>query len=185
MTPIDEQGPLEIRRAARAFNLMQERIARSMRDRSRMLAAISHDLRTPLTRMRLLAETGEPSAMKDRLLRNVAQMQAMTASALSFLSGGFDEEEREPLDLAAAAADSCATKECEESGTAVRYIGPERLEYFCRPNSMARAASNLIENARHFGAEVTVRAEAREDELVVSVEDDGPRRFRGAPAGGG
>jgi signal transduction histidine kinase len=172
VAPIEEEGPLEIRRATRAFNFMQERIASSIRDRTRMLAAVSHDLRTPLTRMRLLLETNAQNEMQSKLLQNVKLMQSIVASAVAFLSGSFDKEEMEWLDLGALLLTLC--DEFEEAGCAVRYIGPEQLRCFCRPNAIARAITNLIENACSFGTEVTINASMLGDEVIVDVEDDGP-----------
>ncbi|MDQ0391648.1 ATP-binding protein [Labrys monachus] len=172
VAPIDEEGPVEIRRVARAYNLMQERIARSVQDRTRMLAAISHDLRTPLTRMRLLLETSPPGDMEAKLLRNVILMQSMVTSALAYLSGRVDQEEPEWLDLGALL--HTLRDEFEEAGFHVHYDGPERLECFCRPNAMARALTNLLENACHFGREITIRADTTVGGIIVDVEDDGP-----------
>lgn len=172
VAPIEEQGPLEIRRATRAFNLMQERITRSIRDRTRMLAAISHDLRTPLTRMRLLLETNPATEPHRKLLQNIDLMQSMVASALAFLSGSLDQEEKEWLDLGALLL--TLSDEFEEAGSSVCYVGPEQLECFCRPNAMTRAMTNLIENACHFGSEVTIKACVVGDKVIIDVEDDGP-----------
>jgi signal transduction histidine kinase len=169
---IDEQGPLEIRRAARAFNLMQERISRSIQDRTRMLAAISHDLRTPLTRMRLQLETGTVNSARSKLLRDVALMQSMVSSALVFLSGGFEQEEREWLDLGALLSTLC--DEYEDGGATVSYQGPEQIRLFCQPNAITRALTNIVENGIHFGSSVIVTASADGDTIRIDVADDGP-----------
>jgi len=171
--PIREEGPREIRLATRAFNLMQERIARSVRDRTRMLAAVSHDLRTPLTRMRLQLETGQLDAVRGRLIRDVDLMQSMVTSALAFLSGTYDREDWEWLDLAALLSTLC--DEFEEGGVDIRYDGPEQIQLFCRPNAITRAVTNLIENGSHFGSRVTVSAAVPDDRsIVVDVTDNGP-----------
>lgn len=173
---IQEEGPLEIRRAARAFNLMQERITRSMRDRTRVLAAVSHDLRTPLTRMRLQLQAGQIESLRAKLLRDVDLMHSMVASALSFLSGAFHEEENEWLDLSALLATLC--DEFEEAGAKISFEGGEEIHYFCRPNAINRAVTNLIENAIYFGDRVDVSATIDESHIVLDVADDGP----GVPA---
>ncbi|MDR3515229.1 MAG: HAMP domain-containing sensor histidine kinase [Azospirillaceae bacterium] len=169
---LDEEGPLEIRRAARAFNLMQERIARSVRDRTRMLAAISHDLRTPLTRMRLQLQTGDAGPLQGRLLRDIDLMQSMVTSALDFLSGRFEQEDEEWLDLGVLLTTLC--DEFEEAGAVVRYDGPERIRLFCRPNAITRALTNLIENGCQFGTEVAVHAAVADGRVVIDVADNGP-----------
>jgi signal transduction histidine kinase len=172
ITPIDEEGPLEIRSAARAFNLMQERITRSIRDRTRMLAAISHDLRTPLTRMRLQLETQKTGIDRDKILRDINLMQSMVTSALAFLSGGFKDEEKEWLDLGALLSTLC--DEYEEAGAAVSYQGPAQIQFFCRPNAINRALTNLIENAIHFGTTVVMTATVEDGVITIDIADDGP-----------
>lgn len=170
--PIEEEGPLEIQRAARAFNLMQERVTRSIRDRTRMLAAVSHDLRTPLTRMRLQLEAGQVEEVRGKLLRDVGVMQSMVSSALAFLSGSFSEEDSEWFDLGALLSTLC--DEFEEAGATIGYQGPEQIRFFCRPNAINRALTNVIENATHFGHRVEVRAATRDNAIVIDVADDGP-----------
>jgi signal transduction histidine kinase len=172
ITPIEEEGPLEIRRAARAFNLMQERITRSIRDRTRMLAAIGHDLRTPLTRMRLQLETHQTGDVRGKLLRDIALMQAMVTSALSFLSGGFEQEDKEWLDLGALL--DTIRDEYQETGVHVFYEGVEQIKFFCRPNAINRALTNLVENGTHYGEEVVITASCSDGVIVIEVADDGP-----------
>jgi len=172
IAPIEEEGPLEIRRAAHAFNLMQERIARSIQNRTRMLAAISHDLRTPLTRMRLQVETGRADIARDKLIRDIDLMQTMVTSALAFLSSGESREEKEWLDLGALIATLC--DEYEEAGATIRYEGPAQIRFFCRPDAMHRVLTNLIENAIHFGNTVGVSASTKGQTLTIEVADDGP-----------
>jgi signal transduction histidine kinase len=172
IVPLEEEGPVEIRRAARAFNLMQERVTRSIHDRTRMLAAISHDLRTPLTRMRLQLETEQTYLIRDKLLRDIGLMQSMVASALAFLTGNFDEEEKEWLDLGALLSTLC--DEYEETGAIISYEGPEQMPFFCRPNAINRALTNLIENAIHFGETILITASAEAEAITIDVIDDGP-----------
>ncbi|CAN2536281.1 Adaptive-response+sensory-kinase+SasA [Methylocapsa aurea] len=172
MESIDEEGPIEIRRVARAFNLMQERITRSLRERTRVLAAVSHDLRTPLTRMRLQLQAGQAENVRAKLLRDIDLMHSMVASAVSFLSGAFLEEEKEWLDLGALLSTLC--DEFEETGANIQYEGHEGIPFFCRPNAIHRAVTNLIDNGLHFGSRVVVSASIEQDRVVVDVADDGP-----------
>lgn len=171
-SPIAEEGPLEMRRVARAFNLMQQRISRSIMDRTRMLAAISHDLRTPLTRMRLQLETQSTDAVRGKLLRDVGLMQSMVTSALTYLSGGIDQEDWEWLDLSALVAALC--DEFAEAGADISFEAPEQIRFFCRPNAIGRALTNLIENGIHFGRKVLVSAAAEDKTITIEVADDGP-----------
>ncbi len=172
VVPIVEEGPLEIRSAARAFNLMQERITRSIHDRTRALAAISHDLRTPLTRMRLQLDTSTGEIARDKLLKDILLMQSMITSALAFLSGNFDEEEKEWLDLGALLATLC--DEYQEGGAAVSYEGPDQVRFFCRPNAITRAVTNLVDNGIHFGSSVLIKASCEGGSITIDVIDDGP-----------
>lgn len=172
ITPIDEEGPVEIRRAARAFNLMQERVTRSIRERTRLLAAISHDLRTPLTRMRLQLETRQTDDVRGKLLKDIGLMQSMITAALGFLRGGFEEEEKEWLDLGALLETLC--DEYQEVGARVRYEGSEQIAFFCRPNAINRAVTNLVENGTHFGGEVVITAWSGDGVIAIEVADDGP-----------
>ncbi|OWT76929.1 MULTISPECIES: ATP-binding protein [unclassified Achromobacter] len=170
--PLALQGPLEVRRAAQAFNRMQERIAGFVQSRTRMLAAISHDLRTPLTRMRLQVETGKEETMRPRLLRDITLMQTMVDSALSFLSSGLDKETQEWLDVGALLSTLC--DEYEEGGARIRYDGQDAIRLYCRPNAMQRACANLIENALAYGEHVVVDAGNDNGEISITVCDDGP-----------
>lgn len=172
MQPIEEEGPLEIRRAAHAFNLMQERITRSVQDRTRMLAAVSHDLRTPLTRMRLQVETGKAELARPKLLRDIDLMQAMVVSALAFLGSRTTRETKEWLDLGALISTLC--DEYAENGAAIACRGPEQIRLFCRPDSMHRMLTNLIDNALQYGERVVVSTAVDADTIRIEVIDDGP-----------
>jgi signal transduction histidine kinase len=174
--PILEEGPREIRRVARAFNLMQERIALSLRNRTRMLAAVSHDLRTPLTRMRLQLDTHADGAssgvMRDKLRKDIDLMRTMLSSALAFLRTGTELENKEWLDLGALVATLC--DEYEEGGAAISYQGPDQLRFFCRPDAMQRVFMNLIDNALRHGETVVVAAAEQDGAILIDVIDDGP-----------
>jgi signal transduction histidine kinase len=170
--PIVEEGPREIRRVARTFNLMQERIALSLHQRTRMLAAVSHDLRTPLTRMRLQLDTNAGETMRDKLRKDLDLMQAMVSSALAYLRTGSEQENKEWLDLGALISTLC--DEYEEGGAAIRYEGPDQVRFFCRPDAIQRVFSNLVDNALRFGTSVVVEAAVQGDTIVVDVIDDGP-----------
>lgn len=172
IAPIDEEGPVEIRQAARAFNLMQERISASLENRTRMLAAISHDLRTPLTRMRLHLETERKEVDRDKLLRDIHLMQTMVTSALAFLSTSGDIEKKEWLDLGALLSTLC--DDYEDSGAHIQYDGPDQMPFLCRPDAIQRAISNLIDNATSYGEYVVVLASVRGGNVMIDVTDDGP-----------
>lgn len=170
--PIEEEGPLEIRRAAHAFNLMQERIAASIQHRTRMLAAISHDLRTPLTRMRLQLETERKEIARDKLVRDISLMQTMITSALAFLSSNSIAEKKEWLDLGALLSTLC--DEYEDAGARIHYKGPDQIPFLCQPTAIQRVMTNLIENAICFGGLVAVIASVQGARIMIDVSDDGP-----------
>jgi signal transduction histidine kinase len=172
IAPIEEEGPLEIRRAAHAFNLMQERITRSMQNRTQMLAAISHDLRTPLTRMRLQTDNEDKEIDRAKLLRDIELMQTMVASALTFLTSNASAEQKDRLDLGALLEMLC--DEYAESGVAICYEGPAQIPFLCRPDGIQRVFSNLMENAIHFGKVIVVTATVGDESIRVDVADDGP-----------
>jgi signal transduction histidine kinase len=170
--PLPERGPEEIRSVARALNRMRERITALIDDRTRMLAAISHDLRTPITRMRLRSEFIEDSAHRDRMLSDLDQMRSMLESVLSFLR---NDRKLEPMTLADIATTlQLVADQFADMGRRVVYAGPEHAMATVRPDDLHRSITNLVENAVRFGAEATIRLISSPDNLTIEVEDDGP-----------
>lgn len=170
--PVREEGPSEIRQAARAFNRMRRRIVRLIEDRTTTLIAISHDLRTPLTRLRLRAEEVPASAEKARMLEDLELMDSMIASAVAYLREGSGLEASEMADLPSIIETIC--DQFTDTGHAVVYEGPQHFAVLCRPQSLGRAISNLIENATKFGTAVTARLTTSLESITIDVEDDGP-----------
>jgi len=170
--PLPERGPEEIRSVARAFNRMHERIARLMSDRTRMLAAISHDLRTPITRLRLRAEFIEDEGHRKRMLIDLDQMRAMLESVLSLLRNDRKVEAATLVDIASTL--QLIADQFGDMGHVVRYDGPASATAAARPDDLHRGVTNLVENAVRFGAEVTIRLDVSDGRLVIDVEDDGP-----------
>jgi len=170
---LEEEGPAEIRQATGAFNRMRERILRLIEDRTRMLMAISHDLRTPLTRLRLRVEELAEEAPKRRMLEDIELMDASIASAISYVREGGTAEAVEAADLPSLVETIC--DQFEDAGHPIVYQGPRRLTIRCLPLALGRALTNLIDNAVKFGASVTVRLEtAGAHDVSIEVEDDGP-----------
>lgn len=169
--PLAEEGPLEIQRAASAFNRMQQRVTGALKDRTRMLAAVSHDLRTPLTRMQLALQTAEPAPLHERLLRDVGHMRVMVDSALAYLSESHEGEPREPVDLAALLQSLC--DDYADGGADVAYEGVEEAVANCRPNAIQRAMGNLLDNAVQYGSAVRVHAETAEGAVRITISNDG------------
>jgi signal transduction histidine kinase len=170
--PLPERGPEEIRSVARAFNRMRARITGLIDDRTRMLAAISHDLRTPITRMRLRSEFIEDETHRSRMLSDLEQMRSMLESVLSFLRNGRRQEAMTLVDIASTL--QLITDQFGDMGRTVIYDGPAHAMATVRPDDLHRAVTNLVENAVRFGAEAVIRLRVATDQLTIDVEDDGP-----------
>jgi signal transduction histidine kinase len=169
--PLPENGPEEIRSAARALNRMRERITNLMNDRTRMLAAISHDLRTPITRLRLRSEYIEDLTQRTQTVRDLDQMQSMLESVLSLLRS---ESPAKPTLVDVAALLQMVCEQFSDSGHAVTYLGPDRAAFVVRPDEINRAVTNLIENAIRFGTEVEAELSINDNQFVIDVSDNGP-----------
>lgn len=156
---------------ADAFNTMQLRLKRFIDERMGMLAAISHDLRTPLTRLRLMAEYIENAEQRDQLLFNVNEMETMVGDALAFMRSEALSEKVEVVDLAALLIS--LTDEYGDFGHRVSYSGPEHADLPCRPVALKRAFSNLIANGCKYGGAVAIRLAATADAFTVDIHDEG------------
>ena len=170
--PLPERGPEEIRSAAKALNRMRERIATLIADRTGMLAAISHDLRTPISRMRLRCELIEDEVHRSRMLGDLDQMRSMLESVLSFLR---HDRAPEPMTLADIAMTlKLVADQFVDMGHQVAYDGPAHAMAMLRPDDLHRGVTNLVHNAVRFGASATIRLGVSSDTVTVDVEDDGP-----------
>ena len=170
--PLPERGPAEIRSVAKALNRMRQRITGLIDDRTKMLAAISHDLRTPITRMRLRSEFIEDDGHRGRMLHDLDQMRSMLESVLSFLRNDRKLESMTLVDIASTL--QLITDQFNDMGHKVVYEGPQHAMATVRPDDLHRSVTNLVENAAKFGAETTVRLIASLDVITIEVEDDGP-----------
>lgn len=170
--PLAETGPGEIARVVRAFNRMQERLRRFVDDRTRMLAAISHDLRTPITSLRLRAEFIDDEETRQRVLDTLDEMQRMVEATLAFAREEAASEPTRVVDLAALIESTAL--DLEDLGAEVSFANPGKLPYACRPMSLRRALRNLIENAVRYGERARIGLESSSDEHHITIEDDGP-----------
>jgi signal transduction histidine kinase len=170
---LPEQGPAQLKRAIRAFNEMQIRLQRFLSDRTRMLGAISHDLRTPLTRLRLRIETDRAAEEKSKVLGDIEVMESMLTSTLSFIRGVDDVETAEIVDL-----DSLLQTVCDlvsDTGGEVAYAGPGRSRHYCKQQSMMRALTNIVANAAKYGARADVSLSRNKyGGFKIEIADDGP-----------
>lgn len=169
---VPEQGPGEVATVIRAFNRMQARIHQLIANRTQALAAVGHDFRTPLARLRLRAESVADEATRRAIEADVAEMEAMTDSLLAYLGGESDPETAAATDVAIL----CATlaDDASDRGHDVSYQGPVHLELTVRPLGLKRAVSNLIDNAVHHGTRTVVRVADDAGIVTIAVEDNGP-----------
>ncbi|MBX9874980.1 MAG: HAMP domain-containing protein, partial [Beijerinckiaceae bacterium] len=170
--PLPETGPSEVRQAARAFNEMQGRIRRLLTDRTQMFAALSHDLRTPLTILRLRAEFVEDEEQHAKMLADIAEMESMIDATLAFLRDDGAQEATEAMDLAATLATMCDT--LTDAGRQAHYSGEAHATLCCRPMELRRAFRNLIDNAVKYGDRAQVELSVTTERIVVDILDDGP-----------
>jgi signal transduction histidine kinase len=170
--PLPERGPEEIRSVAKALNLMRDRITALIDDRTKMLAAISHDLRTPITRMRLRSEFIEDDGQRSRMLRDLDQMRSMLESVLSFLRNDRKLESMTLVDITSTL--QLITDQFADMGHKIVYDGPDHAMATVRPDDLHRSITNLVENAVRFGAEATIRLRVSPDTVTIEIEDDGP-----------
>ncbi|MBM3556960.1 MAG: HAMP domain-containing protein [Alphaproteobacteria bacterium] len=166
--PLPDDGPREVRQAARAFNGMQDRLRRFVRDRTEMLAAISHDLRTPITRLRLRAEFVEDEEAKAKMLADLGEMETMIAATLEFARDDVAREARREVDLVT------LLKDLIEGTAGGGYAGPDKLMIEAAPNALKRAFANLVDNALKYGAAARVRLGTDATGIVIAIDDDGP-----------
>ena len=170
--PLPETGPLELREAVHAFNVMQERLQRFVRDRTLMVAAMSHDLRTPITRLRLRAEFVEDEEQRRKMLGDLSDMESMVDSTLAFTREEANSEGLASVDLV-----SLLQNICEEREGATLELGPgidARLPYVCRPMAVTRCLANVVDNAVKYGRFARVRLLDAPGAVTVEVDDEGP-----------
>lgn len=172
LPPLPEQGPDDIRRTAEAFNKMQERLRRFVDDRTRMLAAIGHDLRTPLTSLRLRAEFVTDKNVQQKMLATIDELQNMTEAAIAFARGEANVEETRAMELDALVGSIC--DDLSDLGQAVEYVEGPTMTYRCRPDGLRRAVRNLAENAVRYGGKARVHIVQSLATVDIVVEDSGP-----------
>ena len=170
--PLPENGPLEVRAAAQAFNAMQQHIRSGIEERERFLAAVSHDLKTPVTRLRLRSEMLDDPGLRERFVRDLDEMQGMLGSALDFLHGKAVDEDIQRLDLTALL--ESMVDDYADIGENIRLQAPESLLLEGRPQALRRAIGNLIDNGLKYGSKVSVEAVQDSGTLRITIDDAGP-----------
>ena len=172
--PLPESGPQEVTRAARAFNAMQARIAGHMAERTQILAAISHDLQTPITRMSMRADMLDDGVQRDKMNRDLREMEALVKDGVAYartLHGALEAPCRIDPD---AMLDSLVG-DYQDAGRAVTLRGKAGASFATRPHALRRILGNLVDNGLKYAGAVEVGVEApAAGELVILVRDFGP-----------
>lgn len=172
LEPLPEEGPEDIRSTTATFNRMQIRLRRFVEDRTRMLAAIGHDLRTPITSLRLRAEFVSDVETREKILATLDEMQAMVEATLAFARSEAIAEPTRVVDVTALLESLC--DDLGDLGWDVALRSNGRLPCACRPDSLRRALRNVIENAVRYGDRARVTLESQPGSVDIVVDDDGP-----------
>jgi signal transduction histidine kinase len=168
---VPEEGPNDVRNAAVAFNAMNDQVSRTMESQRHLLSAVGHDLRTPITAMRINLEFVKDTDIADRLRRNLDELQALTEAVLSAAHGASGEKQRR-VDLFSLVDSLCA--DLDDLKIPVFWHGGEPAPLPCRANEIRRAVRNLIENAVAYGKKAEVSLQTLPDAYEIRVEDEGP-----------
>lgn len=169
---LPENGPTEVSEAARAFNAMQSRLQRYIRDRETLFSAISHDLKTPITRIRLRAELLEEDEHRERLIRNLDELEMMVKGALQSVKDTDIHENIEEIDVIAMLLN--IREELGEEAAKMQVIGELRRPFRGKPLALKRCMTNLIDNAIKYGKRVRVTVTDYENALYLYFRDFGP-----------
>jgi signal transduction histidine kinase len=170
--PLAETGTNETRQAARAFNDMQARLRGLIENRTRLLAAISHDLRTPLTLLRLRAEAVENVHERDKMLATIAEMDAMIGATLLFARDQSTDEARRPTDLTSLL--QSVVNDMRDAGLSAQMREAGQIIYECQPAALKRAVRNLLDNAVKYGKSGTVEVRRLTKAIEIDIDDEGP-----------
>lgn len=171
-SPLPETGPTEIRETAKAFNTMQQRLSNYIGERARILAAVSHDLKTPLTRIRLRTDLMDDEESRTRIQSDLDEMETMVSATLDFMRGTESKEKSLPLDLVALL--ESIRDDAVDSGDDVRLEGRIAEPYQGRPLALKRCIGNLVQNAMRYGGDANIAIEESASEVIITVSDSGP-----------
>ena len=169
--PLDESGPTEVRQAATAFNAMQARIKRQIQHRTHMLAAITHDLQTPLTRLRLRLEKVGEEELRRKLLEDLAVMQSMVREGLDLARSMDSAEAMQKLDIDSLLDSVCA--DAVDARQDVTLEGRTRASIMAQPNTLRRCLTNLVDNAVKYGRYARLHVTREGADIVIRIRDGG------------
>ncbi len=168
----EDRGPREVRQAARAFNHMQRQIQRYVEDRTKLLAAVSHDLKTPITRLRIRTELLEDAALRDKFGADLDEMELMVNETLEFMRGIDQRESVQPIDIGALL--ESITADAQQRGGRVELELPAIAPYPGRPVALKRCLTNLVDNALKYGGQARITATDHTELLRLAIADRGP-----------
>jgi two-component system, OmpR family, sensor kinase len=169
---VPEAGPWEVRQLAASFNNMRRRIADLISRRTQSLAAVSHDLRTPLTRLKLRTSDVENPELQSAIAADIDEMEQMIEATLSYLKGGETAVEPRPIDLVAVL--ETIVNDARDAGHDATLTAPAKVVVIARPIGLKRAVSNLINNALKFGSRAEIAVDVRDGRAIVTIDDNGP-----------
>lgn len=169
--PLAEEGPEEVRSTLRAFNTMQAQIRKFVDERSRFLAAISHDLKTPITRLRLRSGLLENAELQEKFERDLNDMEELVQGTLEFMRDETGNELKQALDI----NDLLETMQIdgEEAGSKITLTGRAQSVFYCHPVSLRRMINNLVDNALKYGGQADIQVEDSKEYLKISIADAG------------
>lgn len=169
--PLEEEGPEEVRSTLRAFNTMQAQIRKFVDERSRFLAAISHDLKTPITRLRLRSGLLEDTELQAKFERDLSDMEELVQGTLEFMRDETGNERKQALDI----NDLLETMQIdgEEAGAKITLTGRAQSVFYCHPVSLRRMINNLVDNALKYGGQADIQVEDSKEHLKISITDAG------------
>lgn len=172
ITQLEEEGPLDVKNTISAFNSMQTQVIEEVERRARTLAAISHDVRSPLTALRIKAELIDDENIRDDLISSISRMEKITTSALEYLKGESRNEVKRQIDLGALVESECV--EYRDRGAKIDFSCPKNIRLYCRPQALARSISNLIDNAVKYAGSASITVFDTGKYVEISISDNGP-----------
>lgn len=178
VAPIPESGPAVLKTAAQSFNAMSRRLMTMLDNQRTLLGSIAHDLRTPITSLKLKTEFIDDAAVRSGMQASLDELQAMTEAALDAARTGLGEEPIRNVDVAALVESVCA--DLSDAGGDIAFAPAPATNAPCRPNALKRAARNVIENAVKYGTRAKVSVAAHGDRVAIQIDDEGPGLPQGA-----